>query len=116
MADRDVTHRFFNDGDEPVRFEVLIEPGSPGFEKELYILYGLGLDGETDENGLPNDPHHSTVFVVLSDTQTRSLQGRILAPVLDRLAGWAQRLGIESEVMDRYYLNRPESLDENSTY
>lgn len=97
-------HYFFNDSDETVRFQVKIEPGSPGFEKSLYILYGLINDGLIDESGAPEDISHTAVFAVYSDTRTTGALS-ILNPIFSRLAGKAQREGVESELIETYYLS-----------
>lgn len=101
------THYFFNDGEERVRFQVRIEPGSPGFEKGLYILYGLINDGKADAEGIPEDPLHTAIFAAYSDTRATGAL-RITNPLLRRLAGRAQRSGVESELVNRYYFSMTE--------
>ncbi len=113
VAGRYQEHRFFNPGDEPVTFEVKIEPGSPGFEKALYILYGLANDGLTDDQTIPLDPHHTGIFVVYSDTRSSTVRGRILGALVHRFAGRAQRESIESELIERYYLGVTEPNEES---
>lgn len=98
-------HYFFNDSPETAVFQVRIEPGSPGFEKALYVLYGLVNDGLTDEEGLPADIQHTAVFVAYSDTRAPGVL-RLINPVFDRLAGRAQRSGVEQELIHRYYLSQ----------
>ena len=107
-AEAGEVHRFFNPGEEPVMFEVLIEPGSPGFEKALYILYGLANDNLTNDDGIPHNLHHTAVFATYSDTRATGIQGMILGPIIDRLAGRAQRTGIEKDILDRYYFSMTE--------
>ncbi|MCH8566711.1 MAG: cupin domain-containing protein [Balneolales bacterium] len=104
IAEAGDTHYFFNDTDETITFEVKIEPGSPGFEKALYILYGLANDGLSDDEGTPNDIKHTALFAAYSDTRA-SGPLRILNPIMSRLAGKAQREGIEAELLERYYLS-----------
>jgi len=38
-------HYFFNDGKEEVEVEVKLQTAREGFEKGLYIVYGLARDG-----------------------------------------------------------------------
>lgn len=104
-------HYFFNDGDERIRFQVRIEPGSPGFEKGLYILYGLINDGKLDEDGNAENPLHLALFVAYTDTRAPGAL-RVMNPVLNRLAGRAQRTGVESELVERYYLSMTEEQAE----
>lgn len=101
-------HRFFNPSDdEAVTFEVRLEPGAPGFEKALYLMYGLSRDGLVDENGLPENIYHTALFVVLGDTRAPGVRS-LLSPLMWRIAGRAQRQGIEEEVMESYYVNMTE--------
>ena len=64
-APMDVPHRFFNAGKEDVVFEVTMRPAHEGFEKSLYLMYGLGercvdgqgLEAEVVCAPLPRDEH-----------------------------------------------------------
>lgn len=105
LADTGDVHYFFNNSNEKSTFQVRIEPGSPGFEKSLYILYGLVNDGLVDEEGLPTDILHTALFAAYSDTRASGLL-RVMNPIFSRLAGKAQREGIESDLIERYYLSR----------
>lgn len=104
-ADIEEMHNFFNPTEDTIRFEVKIEPGNPGFEKFLYMLYGLANDNLTGEDGLPENPLHTAILVQYSDTYADIPGGWIISPMLKRLAGRAQRQGVESEMIERYYLN-----------
>lgn len=42
-------HLFENPTDEDVKFRVRLEPASEGFEKIIYIVYGLARDGHVNE-------------------------------------------------------------------
>lgn len=107
LVERGSVHGFFNDTDEEITFQVKIEPGSQGFEKALYILYGLVNDGLVDENGIPTDPEHTAIFVVYSDTHAPGILG-LASPLFRRLAGSAQRTGTEAELVERYFLSHTE--------
>lgn len=106
-AEKNVVHRFFNPGDERILFHVKTEPGSTGFEKALYILYGLANDGLTDEKGGPADINHIAVFVHLSDTHAPGFLG-FMAPVFRWLAQRAEKSGLQDELLDRYYFGHTE--------
>ncbi len=110
-ADIGDIHYFFNDGAERARFQVKIEPGSPGFEKGLYILYGLINDGKAEE-GLPKNSLHTAVFVSYSDTRAPGVL-RLVNPIFTRLGGRAQRTGIESELVEKYYFSMTEEQAES---
>ncbi len=98
-------HAFFNPGNDTIIFHVRIEPGSPGFEKALYILYGITNEGLVDEQGLPENIYHTAVFAVLSDTRSHEISP-VLSWLIVRLAGRAQQLGIEDELIEKYYLSQ----------
>lgn len=101
-------HRFFNPSDtDTVTFQVRMEPGTPGFEKALYIMYGLSRDGLVDEDGLPENIYHTSIFVVLGDTRASGARS-LFTPLMWRIAGRAQRQGIEEELMEKYYVNMGE--------
>ena len=90
-------------GGDTITFTVRIEPGHPGFEKSLYILYGLANDGLVDEDGIPENIYHTAVFATLSDTGSSEV-GSLMSWIIRRLAGRAQRMDIEDELIERYYL------------
>lgn len=46
-------------------FGVRIEPGQPGFEKSIYILFGLTKDGLVGADGLPKNPVRTAVVADL---------------------------------------------------
>ena len=100
------SHNFFNPTDETIRFEVKIEPGHEGFERALYMLYGLDRDGKVSEDGFDNI-YHTALFVMMSDTRGDGAL-RVMRPLFNRLAGRAQELGIEDELMERYYITHTE--------
>lgn len=100
-------HRFYNPGDERIRFQVKIEPGSAGFEKALYLLYGLTRDGYTDDYGRPEDFGHIALFVKLSDTRAPGLLN-LLNPLLKRAANRMETSGEAEELLQRYYFGYTE--------
>ncbi len=95
-------HRFYNPGAERIRFQVKIEPGSAGFEKALYLLYGLTRDGYTDDYGRPENFGHIALFVKLSDTRAPGFLN-LLNPLLKRAANRMETSGEAEELLQRYY-------------
>lgn len=94
-------HRFYNPTDEPVVFEVEIQPGHRGFERGLIVLYGLANDNQTDAQGRPRHPLHLGLFSSLTDTR---LIGPLAAlnPVMTAL-GWLARVtGTQRRLLVRY--------------
>ena len=105
LVERGDDHYFFNPSEEDtVRFEVKIEPGSPGFEKALYILYGIINDGLVDDDGIPENIYHTALFIELSDTRSPE-RSALFNWFVSRMAGRAQRNGVEEELIERYYLH-----------
>lgn len=107
MVEIGVTHRFFNPGDERIRFHVKIEPGSAGFEKALFLLYGLTNDGFATEEGLLKDIGHTALFLKLSDTRVPGLLN-LLNPVFQRAVRQLEESGEADELLERYYFSRVE--------
>jgi quercetin dioxygenase-like cupin family protein len=60
-------HCFFNPTINPIKFNILIEPGHEGFENSLRILYGLAKDGLTDSQSIPKKLMHTALVVTMSD-------------------------------------------------
>lgn len=95
-------HRFFNpSATEKVVFNVLIEPGSSGFEKVVQIVYGLAADGRTSSDSTPKNMYHMALIVEWSDTNAPGFF-TLIAPILKWLAKRAIRKGIDRELTDKY--------------
>ena len=60
-------HSFFNPTSNPIKFNILIQPGHEGFENSLRILYGLAEDGLTDSKSMPKKLMHTALLVTMSD-------------------------------------------------
>jgi mannose-6-phosphate isomerase-like protein (cupin superfamily) len=101
------THRFYNPGEERIRFQVKIEPGSAGFEKALYLMYGLTQDGYAKENGLFKELSHTALFVKLSDTKVPGLLN-LMNPVLKSTAQKMEASGEAQELLQKYYYSKVE--------
>ncbi|TVQ46841.1 MAG: cupin domain-containing protein [Saprospirales bacterium] len=98
-------HRFFNPGEERIRFYVKIEPGSAGFEKALFLLYGLTKDGYASEEGMLKDFGHTALFLKLSDTRVPGVLN-LLNPFFKRAARQIQESGEADELLEKYYFSR----------
>ena len=60
-------HCFFNPTANPIKFNILIEPGHEGFENSLRIIYGLAKDGLTDRESIPKKLMHTALIVTMGD-------------------------------------------------
>ncbi len=94
-------HRFFNETDRPVLFEVELSPGSPGFEQALCIGYGLARDGHCFSSGIPKKPVHLAIVLDLSESRLTGA-ACMLSPVISTLARWGRQRGIERALLERY--------------
>jgi mannose-6-phosphate isomerase-like protein (cupin superfamily) len=97
VAELGSKHRFFNPTSDPVRFDVYLRPGNPGFEKGLRVAYGLARDGKTNGKGIPKNPLHLALIADLTDTRVAGSMA-ILNPVLALLAAVARRRGVDKDV------------------
>jgi quercetin dioxygenase-like cupin family protein len=99
-------HYFFNDSKEEVEVEVKLQPAREGFEKGLYIVYGLARDGRCIEGGrgMPKNPLHTAVICELSDMWVAGITGTLFNPVLKMLAWVARRIGTEEWLVQRYWV------------
>jgi hypothetical protein len=66
-------HQFFNDTQSDVEFLGRVVPAHEGFEKSIYILYGLANDGECDETGVPKSLVHLALTAKLGDMKWPSV-------------------------------------------
>jgi len=99
------THRFFNPTDERIIFQVRIEPGSAGFEKALYLMYGLAQDGKMHEDGRFKEFNHTALFVKLSDTQAPGMIN-LIKPFIKRSARKMEESGEADSLLQKYYFSQ----------
>lgn len=95
-------HRFFNPSDtEKVVFNVLLQPGSEGFERTLQVAYGLARDGRTSRKGIPKSLYHMALIILWSDTNLPGLFSR-MEPAMRWLAKRAVKKGIDAALVAKY--------------
>mgnify|MGYP001156557903 CR=1 FL=1 len=98
----DSLHRFFNpSASEKVVFNVLLQPGSAGFETTLQVAYGLARDGRTNRKGIPKSLYHMALIIQWSDTNLPGLFSW-LEPVMRGLAKRAKQKGIDRALIAEY--------------
>ncbi len=100
-APKNTLHRFFNTSDKPSRFQVLISPGSRGFEESVQIAYGLARDGKVNKTGSPKKIDHLGVLLALSETKLPGWQG-----LFEKIFLWigkrAEKKGITAQLRKEY--------------
>lgn len=95
-------HRFFNPSPtEKIVFNVLLQPGSEGFETTLQVAYGLARDGRTSRKGIPKSLYHMALIIQWSDTNIPGLF-TLFEPAMRWLARRAVRKGIDKTLMAEY--------------
>lgn len=96
-----VLHRFHNPTKSEIKFNVLIQPASEGFEYALRIMYGLAADGLTNKNSLPKSFAHTSILLSMGDNHAPGLL-TLLSPLLKWSADKARKKGIEKELIEKY--------------
>ncbi len=94
-------HRFFNDSNEKIIFQVRITPGNQGFENGLRIAYGLAADGKTNKKGVPNKLDHLAIVLDISDTRLTGWMS-LIEPLILKRARRARKNGIEKNLLAAY--------------
>ena len=96
-------HHFFNPGKEEVEMKVKLQPAREGFEKGLYILYGLARDGKSADGGRPNSLMDGAMICSMSDMWPPGLMGIVMMPLLKILAFIGRISGIEERLVRQYW-------------
>ncbi|KAF2639741.1 hypothetical protein P280DRAFT_550432 [Massarina eburnea CBS 473.64] len=96
-------HYFFNDGDEEVEFQTKIEPAHEGFEKALYVMYGLARDGKGGNAGVANGLMDTAVICSMGDMWPGGMTGA-LVPLLKILGWWGRVSGKQKALVDKYWV------------
>ncbi len=97
-------HRFWNAGEEPVRFVCEVRPALQ-FESLLETMFALAADGKTNRKGMPNllrlaviaNAHFDTVRLPFLPAWLQKA-GLVFGAPLGRLAGYAATYSVESGV------------------
>ncbi|KAL9098525.1 MAG: hypothetical protein Q9163_005832 [Psora crenata] len=96
-------HQFRNDStDEYVTFKVEVRPPHPGFERSLYILYGMARDGYCNENGVPKSLIHKCLVADMSDIHAPGVLKAIFRPLARAIAAYARWSGEEGNMLKKY--------------
>jgi mannose-6-phosphate isomerase-like protein (cupin superfamily) len=97
-------HRFLNpSATEDVTFIGEVRPGHEGFEKGLYILYGLANDGLCDEKGIPKNIVHLCMVAGMSDMYFPGFLARMGMPFIRLIAAFGRWWGEEEKLLNKYW-------------
>ena len=94
-------HYFFNESAEEVEFETKIVPAHEGFEKALYVMYGLARDGKGGNAGVAKSLLDTAVICSVGDMWPAGKVGTVLIPVLKGLRVVAKVTGREEKLIGR---------------
>ena len=94
-------HRFYNPGDQRIKFNLQFTPGHTGAENMLRILYGLACDGMTNKKGIPKDLITVAVVGEIGDSSVAGILSW-LSPILKRLAVFGRRKGVDKVLLEKY--------------
>ena len=95
------SHRFYNETNDQVKFNITFTPGHTGMENFIKIMYGLAADGLSDKNGKPKNFAHLAVALNLSDSNASGLMA-LLSPIIRIVAKRAKKNGTEKWLLDTY--------------
>jgi len=102
-------HRFFNPSQtESIVFEAKVEPAHAGFEKVLFIWYGLANDGYGDATGTPKNLFYLLMLTNMGDMGFPGVGGWLLG-LTAGLVGWIAWVTGEEERLTRKYYGKPVS-------
>jgi hypothetical protein len=96
-------HYFFNPGPEDIEIETKLQPGKEGFEKRLYIMYGLARLRKGGNAGVANSLMDTAIICSLSDMWLATFVGGFPRPLLKVLAWFGRLTGKEEELLKRYW-------------
>jgi len=96
-------HYFFNPGEEHIECKIVVAPSHEGFEKSLYVLYGLARDGLCHDKGVPNSLVHTCLILTMADLRPPGVIFGILSPLVYLTAAIARWRGVEEDLFNRYW-------------
>ena len=96
------THRFTSEeGVSRAKGQVL--PSSPGFERSLYILFGLAGDDQLDKEGLPKSLVHTAIISSMSDMLFPGIGGAFMNMLIGVFAWYGRVSGEEERLLQKYW-------------
>ena len=102
IAPMNQLHRFYNPGNEVIRFYVKIVPPKDQFLMGLAIGYGLANDGLTSKKGIPKKFAHLALLLDLTDTRLPGLL-TLFNPIIKSSARRARKKGIDKKLIQKYW-------------
>jgi quercetin dioxygenase-like cupin family protein len=88
---------------EVITFEGSVWPSHAGFERSLYIMYGLANDGLANSEGVPKNVVHLALIAEMSDMRFPGWNGAVVNWLGKGLAWWARWMGEEERLLEKYW-------------
>ena len=99
-----IVHQFRNDNrDDHVTFNVELRPAHPGFERSLYLLYGMARDGLCRDNGIPKSVLLTCLIADMSDMSSPGILMVLGRSFVKTLAAYARWSGEEEKLLEKYW-------------
>jgi hypothetical protein len=109
-------HRFFNPSKtEDIIFDAKVTPAHQGFEKNLYIFYGLANDGYATPEGFPKSLFHLMMLANMGAVGWPGVSGFFIG-LVQRAVGWIAWLSGEEERLTVKYYGRPITDEERKKW
>lgn len=84
-------------------FESKVTPAHVGFEKCLYVAYGLANDGLCDEKAMPKSVVHLCLIAEMGDMRWPGVAGRLGGLFIGAVAAYGRWCGEEERLLKRYW-------------
>ena len=97
-----MNHRFTSKKDT-VKIKGQVLPAHSGFERSLYILFGLNEDSLTDKEGMPKSLVHTAIISEMSDMKFPGIGGVFMNTLLMALAWYGRWSGEEEKLLRTYW-------------
>ncbi|PIB03038.1 hypothetical protein CB0940_11745 [Cercospora beticola] len=101
-VEKGVVHRF-SAGPKGAKMNVRLEPASAGFEKSLYVFFGLANDGLLGKDLMPLNMLHTLLLGYWGDMGFPGVVGGIMNTVQTVGATYARWTGVEAELLEKYW-------------
>ena len=95
-------HRFTSE-EGIIKARVQIFPFSLGFERSLYILFGLAGDDQLDKEGMPKSIIQTAIISSMSDMLFPGIGGAFMNMLVGILAWYGRISGEEERLLQKYW-------------
>ena len=97
------THHRFTSENGVIKMKGQVIPSLPGFERSLYILFGLAQDDQCNKEGLPNSIVQTAIISRMSDMKFPGLSGVFMNMLIEMFAWYGRVSGEEERLLQKYW-------------